>query len=291
MAEWNKDVTILVNSCDLYEDAWEPFFRLLKIQWPQCEQYRIVLNSETKQYHCDFLKVETVCGGKNTPWAKRLKNVLSVIETEYVLYFLEDFFLMSPVSVESFEKALELMRSDESIGYIGLKYNQNHVFKDGVPEDFSKPFLNKDDLVKANRVNSMTALWRRDWLQSLIRTHETPWEFEIYASKRSRRTDKRVLIINNRVLAPVFDYQVDVEYGYGISGKKWLPNNIPLFEKYGIEVNYDRLGVLDIANYTAPIDQHEESSGWVEKLYSFKKKIKKIPKSAQKTVRKIKSLI
>lgn len=289
--ELNKEVTILVNSCDLYEDVWEPFFRLLKIQWPQCEQYRIVLNSETKKYRCDFLNVETVCGGKNTPWAKRLKNVLALIETEYILYFLEDFFLMSPVSVESFEKALELMRSDESIGYIGLKYNKTHVFKDGIKEDFSKPFLNKDDLVKINRVNSMTALWRKDWLESLIRTHETPWEFEIYASKRSRRTDKRVLIINNSVLAPVFDYQIDIQYGYGITQRKWLPNNKALFEKYGIEVNYDNLGFLNTESSQESSAISEESSGLVEKLYLVKKKIKKIPKNAKKTVRKIKSWI
>ena len=29
-----NDVTILVNSCDKYEDAWEPFFKLFSIQWP-----------------------------------------------------------------------------------------------------------------------------------------------------------------------------------------------------------------------------------------------------------------
>ena len=68
----NTDVTILVNSCDLYEDVWEPFFRLLKIQWPECEQYRIVLNTETKEYNCEFLKVETICGGRNSTWSERI---------------------------------------------------------------------------------------------------------------------------------------------------------------------------------------------------------------------------
>ena len=52
----DNSVTILVSSCDLYEDAWYPFFKLLKIQWPECEQYRIVLNTETKTYNPDFIK-------------------------------------------------------------------------------------------------------------------------------------------------------------------------------------------------------------------------------------------
>lgn len=286
-----NDITILVNSCDLYEDAWDPFFKLLKIQWPECEKYSIVLNTETKKYNCKFLDVNTICGGANIPWSKRLKKVLSQIKTEFVLYFLEDFFLMSPVSTESFEKALQLIRQDEQIGYIGLKYNERHIFKDESKKDLSQPFFNKDDLVKANRVNSMTAIWRRDWLISLIRNHETPWEFEIYASKRSMRTNKTVLIINNDVLDPVFDYQVDLIYGYGISMKKWLPKNKELFEKYNINVNYDNLGVLDLEKFTTPQKKINTSYDPIERLYAIKKAIKTIPKKILTVLRRIKSLI
>ena len=41
------EVTILVNSCDLYEDTWYPFFKLLQLQWPECP-YKVVL----KIYFC-----------------------------------------------------------------------------------------------------------------------------------------------------------------------------------------------------------------------------------------------
>ena len=51
-----NDVTILVNSCDKYEDAWEPFFKLFSIQWPECP-YKIILNTESKNFSCDYLSV------------------------------------------------------------------------------------------------------------------------------------------------------------------------------------------------------------------------------------------
>ena len=86
-----QDVTILVNSCDLYEDAWDPFFRLLKIQWPDCA-YPVILNTETKEYHCDFMDVRTVKSGKKRSWSARLKYALDQIETRFVLFSLEDFF-------------------------------------------------------------------------------------------------------------------------------------------------------------------------------------------------------
>lgn len=86
MIEKKSEVTILVSSCDKYEDAWEPFFRLLNIQWPDCP-YNIVLSTETKNYDCDFLNVETINSSPKLSWSSRLKNVLTQISTEYVLFF------------------------------------------------------------------------------------------------------------------------------------------------------------------------------------------------------------
>lgn len=88
----NNDVTIIVNSCDKYECAWEPFFKLFKINWPECESFNIILNTEEKKYECDFLKINTVPGGKEITWSKRLKNVLVNINTEYILFFFRGFF-------------------------------------------------------------------------------------------------------------------------------------------------------------------------------------------------------
>ena len=58
-----QELAILVNSCDKYEDAWDPFFKLLKIQWPDCP-YRIYLNTEFKNYVCDCFDVEVINSGK-----------------------------------------------------------------------------------------------------------------------------------------------------------------------------------------------------------------------------------
>ena len=42
------NLTIIVNTCDKYEDAWNPFFRLMEINWPESENYKIILNTENK---------------------------------------------------------------------------------------------------------------------------------------------------------------------------------------------------------------------------------------------------
>lgn len=294
-----KDCTILVNSCDKYEDAWDPFFRILKMQWPECEQYKIILNTETKVYNCDFLNVETVCGGKERTWSQRLRFAVSHIETDYLLYMLEDFFLLEKVSNESFLEALELIKKGE-IGYIGLKYQKNREYRNPADEDNSIRFIEKDKVVSVNRINSMTALWDKKWLLNIIRDHETPWEFELYGSERSRRTPEKVLIINNSdgVCPCVFNYNVDIHHGHGITGGKWLPKNIELFDKYGISVDFEKLGINYSAYYKAIGQEYHDPSAVVaenksfirEALYKLKHQVKVYKKKQEKKKRKKMSL-
>ena len=85
--EFKNDVTILVNSCDKYEDAWEPFFRLFHMQWPDCP-YKIILNTESKTFLCDYISVETIHTCECNTWTERVKKALSKIDTEFVLFFL-----------------------------------------------------------------------------------------------------------------------------------------------------------------------------------------------------------
>ena len=293
----DKKVTILVNSCDKYEDAWEPFFRLLKIHWPECENYRIILNSENKIFNCDYLNIETICGGSEKTWSKRLKDVLKQIETPYVVSFLEDFFLENKVDHSTFIKAINKISMDDHIGYIGLKYNPNRKMKNGsdVP---SNEFISRDDLVLMCRISFMTVVWDRKWLIRLIREHESPWEFELYGSYRSKRfLRKKVLDINNNrgICSCVFDYSVDVTAGRGIYQGRWLPRNKELFEKYGIEVNFDNLGI-DYTKYIKPENMCGKEAPRFnqlrlkEQLYIIKKLPKKYFRKIKKMLKHIKNI-
>ena len=48
-AQWQNRMTMLVNSCDAYEDLWQPFFTLLKRYFAPLDM-RILLNTESKDF-------------------------------------------------------------------------------------------------------------------------------------------------------------------------------------------------------------------------------------------------
>ncbi len=294
-----KDVTILVNSCDKYEDAWEPFFKLLKIHWPECEDYRIILNTETKVYNCDFLNVETVCGGKNITWSKRLKNVLKKIDSEVVFFLMEDFFLKSRLDNEEFLSVVDFMKQNKTVGYVSVMYKKPKICKDG---SLAKGrFVSRDELPITHRLALVSTLWNRNYLIKIIRNHETPWEFELYAGIRAKRYKNELLDVNNNegYCKCIYNYDIAWETGIGITHGQWLPKNKELFDKYGIEVNFDNLGINyklyeDAVNPPIPkaqVKPEKQQLDLREILYNIKKwpvkQVRKIPK----TIRKIRSLV
>lgn len=282
-----KKVTILVNSCDLYEDAWEPGLKLFKIQWPDCP-YDFVLNTETKKYSGEIDNVKTVCYGKKGTWTERFRYVLEQIDSPYVLFTLEDYFLLDKVNEAVFEKAVSVMDTNPNVGMICLSQTQRTDIKTEQYEDdnFYSRIINEKCLIWCR-----ICLYRRDYLLKLLRDHENIWEFEQYASYRAKKLNYIILQQNN-VEPECFTFKIKIEDGYGITHRKWLPKNVELFKEHSIEVDFDRLGIYSphISSEQSPSANVKKTSGIREVLYNIKHLIKVIKKKFNNQYRKFKSI-
>ncbi|MCR5690193.1 MAG: hypothetical protein K6G71_08085 [Clostridiales bacterium] len=244
----NRQLTILLTSCDAYSDAWEPFFCLWRKYWPSCD-YPFILNSETKTFHSEHFQVNSFCGGKDLAWSKRLKLCLKTVNTEYVLLCLEDYFLQAPVNTEVFDAALKAMNENEKIGVVQFaidiptKYDGNieinHYFS-------PVPKYQKDR--NNGRIFCVLSLYRTKYLKKLLQAKESPWEFEIFGSLRSQYY-REIILRENDNHPRCFSYYIEPKYGYAISRGKWLPKNRELFEENGIEVDFTNLGIVEATEY------------------------------------------
>lgn len=270
-----SDITILVNSCDYYEDAWNPFFRLLKIQWPQCEDYDIVLNTENKTFDCDYLNIRTFCGGKGKAWSGRLLDCLETIDSEYVFFFLEDEFLYEPVNVSEFEKAMKFLNDNKDVGVLYPHKNKKQTME--IDEDY----FSRDLMSDARRLVCICAIWRKDFLIKMLKEDESPWDFEANAPTRSKQHSDRILQYNNALPGMIF-YDDQIDSGYGITEKKWYPRTKTLLDKYGITVNYNNLGFYPYENQQEAQEakrkqrkrEQKVELNPIEILYNIKKKLK-----------------
>lgn len=233
--------TVLVNSCDSYEDTWEPFFKIFKIQWPDCP-YPIVLNTESKKYADSELNIRCPNNFIETDeisWGKRLISVLKSIESEYVIFLLDDFFFTDRVDQERIEECIRWMDEDKSISVFSFRRTHQPNIQDG-----NYPHFERRPQTAEYRLNCQAAIWRRKKLISYIRPHESPWEWEIYGSIRSSKyKEKFYSAIENEPY--VFQYDI---MKYGIIRGKWSKTTVDFLRSYGIQVNYAKRGFADENN-------------------------------------------
>lgn len=235
-----NDLTVFVNTSDSFEDCWEPFFKLFKLYWPDCP-YPIVLNTETKEYQYEGLNISCskVSLGELKPlgWSECLMRALDGIETPYILYLQEDYFLEASVRKDLFSILLSELHSADigairllSTDAIGPFYPTNSAFT-----------LEIDKKAKW-RLSLQAGLWKKTVLRSLVRKHETPWQLESYGSYRTRRLKEKIFSVNpveiSKKGSEVFPYTPT-----GIVAGKWVKDIVvPLFKKHKIELDFSIRG-------------------------------------------------
>lgn len=233
----NNLCTVLVNSCDSYEDTWMPFFTLLKKYWPDCK-FPIALNTETKQYQFSGLNIKSInlnkkLRKKNISWGKRLKETLKSIDTKYIIFMLDDFFLFDYVDSKKIDEVIAWMENDSKIGVFSFFRVEDDIHKDLKSTKYPNFYLrNKKG---SYRYNCQIAVWNRKFLISCLRNFESAWEWELNGNVRSYRSKKDFYTLMNPDTY-IFKYDCEI---IGIVRSKWrLPETKTLFDKEGINIDY-----------------------------------------------------
>ncbi len=240
-----NDYTVLVNSTDSFEDCWHAFFTLFAAYWPRPHP-SIVLNTETKTYShpgVDIVSSHSAAlshSARVPNWSESIGVCLDqVVETDYVLYLQEDYFLEGPVQTRLIDECIDLMRTHDlncirlmELGNAG-PWTQSEI-----------PLLWDVGPSSKYLVSTQASLWKRSFLRSLLRLHETPWQFEIWGSGRVRRSDHRVMCLRRDLYArdinPVIPYTPT-----GIVKGRWNSEVVQhLFAQHGIAVDYSARGSM-----------------------------------------------
>lgn len=234
--------SILINTCDGFEDCWDPFFKLFSRFWPDCKAM-VYLNTEFKSYSYSGLNVVPVRntegrGLARATWSQCLRWALESIDGDIILYMQEDYFLKDTVKNDLVEFYVNLMYSDERIKCIHLTDQSVDTCGNSEHDNL--------DIVKKNqryRVSCQAALWRKDELLSLIRDYESAWEFEEFGSKRSAVIGHLYLAVSHSFVE--LDRFEIIPYIFtGIIKGRWYEPTKDLFQRNEIMVDWDRRGFV-----------------------------------------------
>jgi hypothetical protein len=270
--------SILINTCDKFEDCWNPFFKLFKLYWPDCRGI-VYLNTEYKDYSYPGLSVVPVKGcvgksfkGKFATWSSCLKWALDKMDSDIVLYMQEDYFLKAPVKNDLVEKYVKLMYEHPDIKCIHLT--------DQAVRTCGKSEYENLDIVEFNqryRVSCQAALWRRDELYALIRDYEDAWQFEEFGSQRSAVMKSKYLCVS-RDFVKLNQFEIIPYIFTGIVQGRWYEETVPLFEKHGIEMDFSKRGMLKDAPKKSFFKRVKYRVNKIKAFWIQKKELKKLKK-------------
>ena len=232
--------TLLVNSCDKFEDTWDPCFTLLKAQGARgLETDGVLLVTERKDYAFEGFDVRATRPnlriGESPTWSARLLDALDAVRTPLVLYMQDDYFVERPLDVDLINDLAREMIEDPGIGHIGL----THIGSRGPFEPTDDPRLRRIAPRAGYRVSTQAGLWRVPVLRSYVRPDENIWMFEIYGTRRAWHRKEEFLTVARERPSP-FSY-----VHTGIVKGRWHRAIPALFARYGIPMDFARRGFYD----------------------------------------------
>ena len=194
-----SSIPLIVSSCDKCSDLWETFFYLVKKNWAGFDR-KVYLCTDTKTFAYEGFDI--ACPLKMSPgstWSENLIALLKGMDEEYVLLMLEDFWLKKKVDEAQLYQCEKIIKNDPTIGFICLVHQLDSSLLN--PTSVRYPNLIEYGRHTPYRVTTQAGLWRRDYLLSLLRKHESAWWFEIFGSKRSRRSDYHSYVVDESVFS------------------------------------------------------------------------------------------
>ncbi|NWB25371.1 hypothetical protein [Pseudomonas gingeri] len=243
------DCTIIVNSCDSYEDVWLPFFCSFVEMWPDCD-CKIILNTERKSFSFDGLQLCTLelsATDALRPWGWRLRQALSLVETDFVITLFDDFILEAPVNQLNLINCIRDMKERREVAV--------YYFSNIPGANNREKSLEGFELVGSRsdyRLNSAPAIWRVKRLIDFTGNLDSPWAWEFFGSGRTYGSGDLFYCAQiGRENTFVYNYTL----GGAIRRGKWVLSVIaPVLKKYNISIDLSQRGIasesLSVGKYS-----------------------------------------
>lgn len=229
-------LSILVLSCDEYCDIWNDFFSLRDTFWPNTDMKWYLV---TESINFSHPNVEVIHTGKGLNWTGRLRHAVNYVNTKYIGWYLEDFFITEKVDNSLIFQLVEKM-DDENIDYI----NMSDVFYSLVKMPEKHEYYDKHLLIIPNHkkygISTASALWRGSYLLDILGNDDkNAWEFEIDLCKKaiSKEGFSGRIFCDDRMPFNVTKIPVVIQ-------GKYNPKAIEYFARKGFRIHVGNRGLM-----------------------------------------------
>lgn len=208
--------SLICPSCDRNSDLWPLFFHFLFLEWPEVPRpVHLITNFAV----FEDASVNSVTVGPDVSWTENLKAALESIDSDYVVFLLDDFLQKGRVTHQQIQVLVEQLASVEGV-YLNLKINQ----ADGRKVEGTK-------LVHMTgfqpRAGFNEAIWSRKYLMEICSGRQNPWQCESSFRERARAHGEKLYCLDASETLP-FNYVESVR------GRFWKPEGVEFVRASGL---------------------------------------------------------
>ena len=192
----NKDLSLLVHTCDPYESFWLPMFFSLDFYWDY-DLFPVYFANEEKLFgEYDFKgykynpdsRITQILTGKTDKngFSDRFINAIEKIPSKWIIYIQEDMWIRSKLNKELLEDLVNFAEEREADS---IKIHSKLFYWDEYRLEQTNHFIQGQRVLKFSEGNNYllshgATIWRKDYILKYQECGEDPWKNEIEGSKR-----------------------------------------------------------------------------------------------------------
>ncbi len=204
-----NNLSMIFCTCDAYMDLSDNFFILLKKYWPEFDG-NVLFNTDSEEYTSEIYNIiNVVHHEKNLSWSQRLYDSLKLVTTDFVLLFLDDFYLEGNVNNKEFLSCLQYIEGHKEVN--GIAFTLEPGIKKPLKNELSEFSIRKH--FAQYKCTAHISIYRTSFLKQILKRNENAWEFEVNGTIRSFFKKGKFICKNNRNFTFPYSYGLLVRQG------------------------------------------------------------------------------
>lgn len=196
----SEKLCMIISSCEKYSDLWKYNILLLNENWPDRKiETTIVTDKETD---IKINGINVYCAGDDLEMPKRLEKFLSLVNTEYVLITLDDYFINKKIDNNKILNSVKLM-DDLSLDYLRF-WPYPHEKRNMKLKNIDMDNIFQINLEGNYKINLYPGIWRRSFLKKTLKGNLNAWEYEVSLTQIAKELNAKCAYSTNNEF-PILD--------------------------------------------------------------------------------------
>ena len=183
---------LFIPTCDSHQWVLNITIPLLR-KYVTDEGYILGFNKEQDFEGFEFISLYT----EQDPsiWSMYLHSYLATLPDKHIIFWLDDFFPLSPLNKAVFNPTIAKMEEDNTIGRYEFGKSSRLSTLDGQNGNIITYSQSS-----GYRVSCQPSVWRLDYLCKFLKEPATPWLFELKGSQKAKADMNKIIITDPQAI-------------------------------------------------------------------------------------------